>query len=129
MNKSVLLSPLNLSHKHVGKIGDRFYARAISVCCPTSFFPNNRSFVRPVHCVTSVCAAQMKALPGLFLLRSLFAITGCQRTWRKAPCFVLLDRTHVGSHSTERRALAGAAESFVDPQRRAGSRVCFISLS
>lgn len=29
MNKSVLLSPLNLSHKHVGKIGDRFYARAI----------------------------------------------------------------------------------------------------
>lgn len=101
----------------------------ISVCCPTSFFPNSRSFVRPVHCVTSVCAAQIKALPGLFLLLSLFVITGCQRTWRKAPCFVLLDRTHVGSHSMERRALAGAAESFVDPQRRAGSRVCFISLS
>lgn len=101
----------------------------ISVCCPTSFFPKSRSFVRPIHCVTSVCAAQIKALPGLFLLLSLFVITGCQRTWRKASCFVLLDRTHVGSHLMERRALAGAAESFVDPQRRAGSRVCFISLS
>lgn len=95
----------------------------ISVCCPTSFFPNNRSFVRPVHCVTSVCAAQIKALPGLFLLLSLFVITGCQRTWRKAPCFVLLDRTHVGSHSQAPQRV------LLYPQRRAGSHVCFISLS
>lgn len=108
----------------------------ISVCCAASFFfsffffPNARSFVFPIHCVTSVCAAQIKALPGWFLLLSLSLSLSLCNYWlsthlEKAPRFVLLDRTHVGGHSIARPAPGGSVESFVDPQRSVESRAGF----